>query len=87
MLILKLKEGAGSDLAMQSRFSCIRFALLNSHLFASKKSVTVHAVVTGGLLVLCTDCFDRDLRQVKREPVDLTMKDYDVLLCRQIGCK
>ena len=35
-------------------------------------------------LVLCCDQFDRGSRQVKREPVDLIMEDYDITLCQQI---
>ena len=39
---------------------------------------------TSAPLVLCCDWFDRGSKQVKREPVDLVMEDYDVSLCQQI---
>ena len=35
---------------------------------------------TSAALVLCCDQFDRGSRQVKRDPVDLVMEDYDITL-------
>ena len=35
-------------------------------------------------LVLCGDRFDCGSKQVKPEPVDLAMEDYDVSFCQQI---
>ena len=35
-------------------------------------------------LVSCGDRFDCGSRQVKPQPVDLAMEDYDVSLCQQI---
>ena len=56
---------------------------------------STHSVATGywfTLLLLCTsaplvlycDRFDRGSRQVKREPVDLLMEDYDVSLSQRV---
>ena len=39
---------------------------------------------TSAPLVLCCDWFNRGSRQVKHEPVDLVMEDYDVSLCQRI---
>ena len=54
---------------------------------------STHSVATGSRLLLCTsaplvlycDRFDRGSRQVKREPVDLLMEDYDVSLFQRVG--
>ena len=35
--------------------------------------------------VLCFDRFDCGSSQVKREPVDLVMNDYDIKLCQRIA--
>ena len=40
---------------------------------------------TSAPLVLYCDRFDRGSRQVKREPVDLLMEDYDVSLSQRVG--
>ena len=46
---------------------------------------TLLLLCISGLLVLCGGQFDHGSRQVKREPVDPAMEDYDVSLCQQIG--
>ena len=46
---------------------------------------TLLLLCTSAPLVLCCDRFDHGSRQVRREPVDLVMMDYDTSLCQQIS--
>ena len=46
---------------------------------------TLLLLCTSAPLVLYCDRFDRGSRQVKREPVDLLMEDYDVSLFQRVG--
>ena len=56
--------------------------LINSF---SSNWFTLLLLCTSAPLVLYCDRFDRGPRQVKREPVDLLMEDYDVSLCQRVG--
>ena len=56
--------------------------LINSF---SSNWFTLLLLCTNAPLVLYCDRFDRGSRQVKREPVDLVMEDYDVSLCQRVG--
>ena len=46
--------------------------------------ITLLLLCTKAPLVLCCDWFDRGSRQVKGDPVDLVMDDYDITLCWRI---
>ena len=52
--------------------------MLNSNDQLSSNWFTLLLLCTSAPLVLYCDRFDRGSRQVKREPVDLLMEDYDV---------
>ena len=56
--------------------------LINSF---SSNWFTLLLLCTSAPLVLYCDRFDRGSRQVKREPVDLLMEDYDVSLSQRVG--
>ena len=56
--------------------------LINSF---SSNWFTLLLLCTSAPLVLYCDRFDRGSRQVKREPIDLLMEDYDVSLSQRVG--
>ena len=51
----------------------------------SSKWFKLLLLCTSAPLVLCCDQFDCGSRQVKREPVDLVMEDYDVSLASELS--
>ena len=53
---------------------------LFSNVVFTSYSITLLLLCSSAPLVLCCDRFDRGSREVKHDPVDLVMEDYDITL-------
>ena len=67
---------------MHDQFNSWSIQLINSF---SSNWFALLLLCTSASLVLYCDRFDRGSKQVKREPVDLLMEDYDVSLSQRVG--
>ena len=58
----------------------------NSVILSYNNLVNTSVTCTGASLVLHCDQFDHDLRQLKLDPVDLVVENYDITLSWPLWC-